>query len=381
MSTYVLRFPSRQARLWISASILTFTSAAFADYKGIDLYSLPSPPGFTSISDAGSFHFVSATQMVGAGTVASGNANALVWSNGAPTAINLNPPGFADSYAIGTDGLHQVGYGMVDNSNHALLWSGTAASAVDLHPTNLGGFAESIAMAVNMRQQVGYGTAPVTGVAHALLWHGTASSAVDLNPSGFYESYAEGASGNQQIGYGGKLGDYYHALLWTGDASTVIDLHPSGFTNSYAFGTDGYQQVGTGLTPDAASHALMWTGTAASVVDLQPTNLSGFEDSTAYDTNGLVQVGFGRTGDDDHALLWHGSADSTVDLQNLLPQSLIESRAYFVDSSGNVFGTAVEPTTGVMHAVEWIQVPESSALAAVALAGVALIRRRGRTFA
>src|SRR5262245_10726589 len=73
-------------------------------------------------------------------------------------------------------------------------------------------------------------------------------TAIDLNPSGFTQSYANGISGNQQVGYGygSATGNSYHALLWNGSAAGYVDLNPSGFTSSQAYGISGSQQVGYG---------------------------------------------------------------------------------------------------------------------------------------
>ena len=82
-----------------------------------------------------------------------------------------------------TNGTQQVGFGGFSNGyRHALLWSGTAASAIDLTPI---GYDISDAMAISGNQQVGYGWGPAAGPGnyeHALLWSGTAASAVDLPP-------------------------------------------------------------------------------------------------------------------------------------------------------------------------------------------------------
>ena len=157
------------------------------------------------------------------------------------TAIDLHPSGFTDSVAYGVGGGQQVGEGFMSNfSEHALLWTGTAASVVDLNPS---GFTGSRALGASGGQQVGYGLGPD----HALLWTGTAATAVDLNPSGFDISAAFGVAGGQQVGWGFlHATGAEHALLWSGTAASVVDLHPSGFTESEAFGVAGGQQVGDG---------------------------------------------------------------------------------------------------------------------------------------
>src|SRR5664280_2450600 len=87
------------------------------------------------------------------------------------TFIDLNPSGFDYSYGQGISGSQQVGYGTLTSggNNHALLWSGTAASAVDLHPS---GFSSSLAEGISGSQQVGYGTLTSGGADGALLWSG-----------------------------------------------------------------------------------------------------------------------------------------------------------------------------------------------------------------
>ena len=121
-------------------------------------------------------------------------------------------------------------------------------TATILQPTGIDG---SYAFGVAGGSQVGQGYGPSTGNnAHALLWSGTAASMVDLNPTGFNNSYAWGNSVTNQVGYGSGIGsgNNDHALLWSGTAASAIDLHPSGFTRSYAHGVFGTRQVGEGLT-------------------------------------------------------------------------------------------------------------------------------------
>ncbi len=51
------------------------------------------------------------------------------------TVINLHPGGnVAQSLLFGVGGGQQAGYAIVNNAFHASVWSGTAASWVDLNP-------------------------------------------------------------------------------------------------------------------------------------------------------------------------------------------------------------------------------------------------------
>ena len=266
------------------------------------------------------------------------------------TATNLNPPGYGTSFAEGTDGTRQVGYGTGPTGPGALLWSGTAASAVSLNPI---GAATSEAIGIASGQQVGYAKLLTAVGTHAYLWSGTAASAVDLNPVGFAFSGAFGTDGVHQVGLANvAVGDNLpHAILWSGTAAGAVDLTPAGFVNAEAGGVKGNQQVGLGKTSAGPVHALLWTGTAASAVDLNPL---GIASSFTNGTNGSKQVG----GGDGRALVWSGTAASAVDLSSSLPASGSwgSSTAYSIDANGNIFGLAhgTYNSNSDEFAVEWM---------------------------
>ncbi len=240
-----------------------------------------------------------------------------------------------------------------------MLWRGSAASAVDLNPTNIIGYDHSIAFGLSDTQQVGHaGGSATRGFNHAMLWNGTANSAVDLNPTNLgsvSKSEAYGTDGTHQVGEALIAGSR-HAMLWTGAANSAVDLNPTNLTNSFtlACAVFGAQQVGYGWIA-SSTHALLWFGTANSLVDLNPTNLPLIDTSYAVGTNGVHQVGFGSgagTGGKDHAFLWTGSANSAVDLHALLESTFVSSHATSIDDQGNIFGFA-QDSTGAYHAVEW----------------------------
>jgi len=173
--------------------------------------------------------------------------------------------GSISSTASGTDGAFQVGGVEPGPGFHAALWSGSAASLIDLNPV---GFAVSEARAVRGGFQVGDGTTTeafnsATYDYHALLWHGTAASVVDLHPVGFTRSQAVGLSQGKQVGWasnpfaGLDSGFVPHAIVWAGAAASAVDLHkflPSTYQNSTATGIDalgnisGYAENGDGVT-------------------------------------------------------------------------------------------------------------------------------------
>jgi hypothetical protein len=356
-----------------SAILPPLSEISHAQLTGSVLYRETAPAGFiTAQGDAGAKSIVEGS-LVGSGPVPGFSQHAVFW-NTSGTPLDLNPAGFNSSIGYATDGSQQVGYGSPSTGgSHALLWSGSAASAVDLHPA--GGFNFSAANSIGAGQQVGSASGTATAAqSHAFIWTGTAASAIDINPAGFLSSSAFGTDGVNQVGYGANASSSQEALLWTGSAASAVDLGPG-----FAVGVYGNQQVGYG----PGNHARLWTGSAASAVDLNGSLNSSF----AYSTNGLEQVGDGSdpATNQIQAYLWTGSAASIVNLQSLLPASgqWISSDAYYVDPGGNIFGRASGTYNGVngTYAVEWSPpaVPEPASASLILLgAGGFLVRRRRR---
>ena len=308
-----------------------------------------------------------------------GSANhALMWNGNASSYVDLNPAGFANSVAEAASGNLQVGYGdsASNGLRYALLWSGNAASCVTLNPPNiLGGdiFDGSVAEAVSGGIEVGLGYDATPGsIEHALLWTGSSSSCVDLNPAGFAESSAFGVSGGTEVGfvYGPTTGSQVHAVLWKGSAASYVDLNPPGVLQSTAYGVYGGTEVGYGSIPGVGQHALLWHGNAANYVDLNPP---GFVGSEAYGIYGTTIVGSGigpstpGTGQN-HALVWFGTADSAVDLN---PPGFTSSIAHTIDSSGDIVGYGTD-SLGNQQALLWTPTPEPSTLVLAGFGAAAL---------
>lgn len=214
----------------------------------------------------------------------------------------------------------QCGGNRTKTEFHPFLWFGTAASAVDLTPLALG-FGAGRALGTDGVQQVGTGYT-IIGInawsgPYAVLWSGTAASAVNLNPAGSMASQANAVSNGQQVGF-----DFYprHALLWRGSAESVVDLHPgAGYATSEANATNGTQQAGFGFVGDESTqightHALVWSGTAASAIDLNQFMPLGFTDAaaTGINANGSI-VGWASKGTPSNpanvrAVMWVPSA-------------------------------------------------------------------------
>jgi hypothetical protein len=136
-----------------------------------------------------------------------GEEHALRWSGTASSLEDLNPSEFTFSFAFGIHGTQVVGAGGNGNGIHALLWDGT--DVVDLNPS---GYYTSCARSTNGAQQVG------SANNHAMVWSGTADSAIDLNQFlafGVTDAYANAidAQGNIVGCVTDELG-HLHAILW-----------------------------------------------------------------------------------------------------------------------------------------------------------------------
>lgn len=165
-------------------------------------------------------------------------ANAALW-RGTKAYTLLHPKNAVVSYASATDGVRQVGYAGFDirvrveavkgakdrRLNYAHVWTGTAASALNIHPyaSNADGVLldHSYATAVSGSWIAGYanvatGTNTI-GLARALVWDSN-YQATDLQafvPAGFISSvaYAVDADGNV-AGAMSKADGSRHAVMW-----------------------------------------------------------------------------------------------------------------------------------------------------------------------
>ena len=305
-------------------------------------------------------------------------AHAALWSGTAASWVDLNPAGAGaqGSIAWGVSGGQQVGCavfgdiwtGSGNYTWHASLWSGTAASWVDLNPAGSG---ESCAYGVSGGQQVGLASIlPSDWDPHASLWSGSAASWVDLNPAGVWASMTYGVSGGKQVGWA-LVGGAEHAALWSGTAASWVDLNPAGSGESCAYGVSGGQQVGYARI-GSVEHAGLWSGTDASWVDLNPAEAT---DSIAYGVFGGQQVGCADFGDGWHAGLWSGTAESWVDLHDLLPAGVYSfSEARSIDvSAGEIW---VAGYAGGANAMLWHYIPEPATMALLGLGGLGLLRRK-----
>jgi hypothetical protein len=204
----------------------------------------------TGVTSAVAFG-VGGNQQVGYGGGAGEADHALLWTGSAGSAVDLTPTdlsGITSAEALGTNGTQQVGYGTGTGAapgGDALLWSGTASSAVDLNPSFLSGNEGSGTVAIGSGEEVGYGDFAntsghgPTSIQHPMLWKGTAASAVDLTPtdlSGFVDTEfgVQATNGLQQVGVGTlTTTGFEHALVWSGIANSAVDLSTFLPTNLY----------------------------------------------------------------------------------------------------------------------------------------------------
>jgi hypothetical protein len=114
------------------------------------------------------------------------------------------------------------------------------------------------------------------------MWTGSAASWVDLNPPGISHSTCSGVGDGQQVGTAVVNGSF-HASLWTGTANSWIDLHPVGAQDSVAHAVDGGLQVGNTVSNFPFNYASLWYGTAGSHIDLHSFLPAQSYGSDAYD--------------------------------------------------------------------------------------------------
>ncbi len=143
-------------------------------------------------------------QQVGNADNNNGQSHAVLWSGTAKSQVDLHSGPFSSSAAVAIGGGLQAGWGsniqnvpnlqgvlVKSEVHHALIWHGTPGSIQDLNPA---GFAESMIAGMALGRQIGWGRpAPGFGPIHAMVWSGTAVSAIDLHlllPPGYASSQA-----------------------------------------------------------------------------------------------------------------------------------------------------------------------------------------------
>ena len=99
-----------------------------------------------------------------------------------------------------------------------------------------------------------------------MLWSGTAASAVDLHPASFLYSYAFAIGDGEEVGYAAGFasggGSSPSAIVWSGTATSALNLQqflPASYIGSEATGIDSNGDI-VGFAIDASfdKHAIEW---------------------------------------------------------------------------------------------------------------------------
>jgi len=198
------------------------------------------------------------------------------------TDLNLAIPGSAASWpsptlagAGGTQLVGNVHFPPAPSTSdsyepHAMLWSGS--TGIDLNPD---GYTKSSALATDGLQQVGYGLIGPgmgTGLSQPLLWNGSANAVNLIQGTSWDLGRATGVSNGQQVGYAANLGGSFQAMLWSGNASSGTDLNPTGFASSQATAIASGFVAGQATTAGQVTHAVVWTVANGNVTNLDLDN-------------------------------------------------------------------------------------------------------------
>lgn len=174
------------------------------------------------------------------GLVNKGTVSAALWRGSAKSLVVLHPKNAVVSVANATDGVRQVGYAGYDvrvrveavkgnkdqRFNYAMLWTGTAASAANLHPYPVNAMpgvnlTQSYALGMNGSWIVGHAIdvnkSGSAAAAHAIVWDSQFQS-VDLNaflPGGFVGAQAVSVDEQGNVsGFMSKIDGTRHAVIW-----------------------------------------------------------------------------------------------------------------------------------------------------------------------
>jgi hypothetical protein len=189
--------------------------------------------------------------------------HAGMWSRTAASFQRLHSNTHTNTFARSTDGFRFVGGGVhrTDGSYNALIWDNSSSNARNLRPS-MSTF--SVANSTFSTEQGGYFVGPSTGGhGHAVLWKGTAASAVDLNPNAtFSVSEVKAVRSGLQVGSATPLTtpSRTQAIAWHGTAGSWINLHsklpaPFNLWHSYAEGIDEMGNITGFILNPAATDA------------------------------------------------------------------------------------------------------------------------------
>lgn len=229
------------------------------------------------------------------------------------TLVDLTPPGYLEGFFQGAGGTFGVGNGSFllpdppfpdARGNRAFVWDQSTGTMTDLDANGV--YSATFAFGAGGNQQVGYGF--TSGPNIALLWTGSTSSTVQLNTQGTLQTVAYATDGSTQVGSAitdKSLGES-RGWMWNGTAESGRQLaHPDTFNASLAAKVRNGRIVGTGDDINYFQAGLYWANADADVVVIRP---DGFEETRLIDIDGDWAAGSGygqATNFQRHAFMWN----------------------------------------------------------------------------
>ncbi len=187
----------------------------------------------------------------------------LAWISAQP--VNLLPTGATAGRVTGTSRNLQVGEAVLGNATRAIIWRGSASSALDVTPSTA---LEAGIAAISGSWQAGYAIFATSPEKNAAAWQGSAASFRKLHPARASASWLLGTDGEAFVG-AATLGETTGAALWAkASPGSFVSLHPRDMLASEAKSTDGGYQAGSVTVAEGVTHAAFWQGSAASFLDL-----------------------------------------------------------------------------------------------------------------
>ncbi len=281
---------------------------------------------------------------------------AAMWRGTSASFVNLAPPSWSNSNALGVFGSRIVVWSdpfvgpdrtlVLDISTPIPTETVFGSSGDTVNPTGI--FADRVVGSQNNR---------------ASLWSGPSLTWSDLTPLEASAGCVSGAGELHEVG-GVMINQVGRAAMWSGTRESWVDLHPEDTLGSGLIACDASSQVGFVLIePSGPPFAAVWRGNSDSFVSLNPQGAIG---SVATGVLGEIQVGWVQIPPAfplrARAAIWFGSAVSYVDLHQFLPVEYSDSfvTAIYEDVAAGlrvVCGTAWIGgySTGVSHAFIWTQ--------------------------
>ena len=259
--------------------------------------------------------------------------------------------GSSQSFAINARGQIVGRAYTVDGNQHAVFWRESKGSPVEL--ATLGAFFANANAISDSGLIVGVSAASELSPPHAVLWSNSTSSAIDLGSFGGWSEAHGVNAGGQIVGFAEAGGGYPHAAFWADSNSLVVDLDPLGLASeAHAINASG-QIVGNAFRNDTV-HAAFWPDSSSLATDLGSLGGvdSGGSDALAINAAGQIVGWSGTDFGGQHAVFWANSSSPPTDLGILAGG--YSSFAQAINASGQIVGFASCTCTFGRHAVIWL---------------------------